>query len=184
MDLITVGTASLLNKDKAKYEMFGDETGTGWSQNIFFKNKPRYQLFDIFEVFLKKSLQIIIINNIPLDGESCVCRKPGFVVMNAPVHQDVHLDCKDVLKIAKNECFIYRVPLSPEGMLLRLSDVAVTEDQKELILFGRILFVPFGYMLLLPPTLIHSGHYGGCGNMRAHGIISQKNGLEKVNVYT
>ena len=142
-------------------------------------------MFDTFEVFLKKSLQFIKINDIPLDGESFVCHKPGFVVINAPAHQELHLDCKDVFKIAKNECFIYHVPLSPEGMSLRLSDIEVSQDQKELNLFRKILFVPFGSMSLIPPTLIHSGHYGECGNMRAHGIISPKKmGWKRVNVYT
>ena len=81
--------------------MLGDPASTGRTQNVFFKNKPTYQMFDTFEVFLKKSLNFIEIDKNPLDGESFVCHKPGLVVTNAPVHQDLHLDCKGAYKIKK-----------------------------------------------------------------------------------
>ena len=182
MEAINGGNPSLLTQDQSKYEMLGDETGTGWTQHSFFKNKHSYQLFDVFEVFLKKSLSFIKYNEksldgkmeeLSLDGESFVCHKPGYVVTNATAHQELHVDCEDVFTMKKNECFIYHVPLSPEGMSIRVADICVSSDEESLRLFGRMLFVPFGCMLLIPPTLIHSGHYGECGSIRAHGIISK-----------
>ena len=50
----------------------------------------------------------------------------------------------------------------------------LSHDQNVLNMVGQMLFVPFGCMLLIPPTLIHSGHYGETGNMRAHGIKSKE----------
>ena len=38
MDAINGGNSSLLVQDQSKYEMLGDKTGTGWTQNSFFKN--------------------------------------------------------------------------------------------------------------------------------------------------
>ena len=110
MDAIAGGNSSLFDKDQSKYEMLGEETGTGWAQNPFFKNKHSYQLFDAFEVFLKKSLNFIKYNKwsldgdvkeLSLDGESFVCHKPGYVVTNATAHQELHLDCEYVFDIKK-----------------------------------------------------------------------------------
>ena len=71
---------------------------------------------------------------------------------------------------------IYHVPLSREGLQLRL--VSVQRDgndeygKPQFIYTEKMIHVPFGDGLLLPSTLLHSGHYGSQSNLRFHGILS------------
>lgn len=87
------GNEVLYKRDQSGYQMLGDPVSSGWTQNAYFKNKPSYQLFNTFEVFLKKSLNFIEIDKKPLDGESFLYHKLGLALTNVPAHQDIHLDC-------------------------------------------------------------------------------------------
>ena len=88
------------------------------------------------------------------------------------MHQDLHLDDEEAFVTPKDECFIYHVPLCEEGLKLRVAYVRLSKSTRNVELYERMLYVPFGSCILLPPTLIHGGHYGKSGNLRLHGVIS------------
>ena len=73
-------------------------------------------------------------------------------------------------KAQNNTALIYHIPLSKEGLQLRLASVDLVDN--EYCYTEKMIHVPFGDCLLLPSTLLHSGHYGSRDNLRLHGVLS------------
>ena len=93
---------------------------------------------------------------------------PGFVMTGEATHQLLHVDSKRAFdNNVEGTCsMILHVPLSSEGMWLRLGSVV------NAIFNEKIIFVPFGKGIILPMDQYHAGHYGKKGNFRFHCIFS------------
>jgi hypothetical protein len=99
-------------------------------------------------------------------------------------HQNLHVDAPKALEVAddlrnKKELHLYpwkvgyimMIPLSREGLALRLlvPKDKETDDGKHLVV--RNIFVPYGTMIFIRADLFHSGCYGSCDNTRVHAMF-------------
>jgi hypothetical protein len=100
------------------------------------------------------------------------------------VHQDIHIDNRDLLgktflenviagdydKISDESWlkggYVVDMPLSSEGSWLR---VALPDKGKEEFILQWV-YIPFGSFLIRSMALFHSGHYGSPGNTRFHSV--------------
>ena len=132
-----------------------------WRSNNRIREGEKIVLDGILEL-LKNAIQIATKNEA---GTTKMI--PGFVRTGLAVHQEFHLDNKNINLDDKNEAFIVHIPLCVEGMWLRLAKL-----QNNAILVDEMLHIPFGSGVILPSYQLHTGHYGKVGNFRFHAVIS------------
>ena len=147
----------------------------GESTFFFQKDVLHEHLFEGFESFLKESLCEIHDGKDYLDGKLFEFHRTGIITTTSAMHQGLHCDDQMVYTIDGFECFIYHLPLDPEGLHIRVAYIEKSEDDGSVIeLREKMIHVPFGCMVFFSPNLIHGGHYGSPGSLRMHGIISKE----------
>jgi hypothetical protein len=102
-------------------------------------------------------------------------------------HQKLHVDAPRALEVAdqlrKNKKlhldpwkvgYIMMIPLSREGLALRLLVPKDKETDDGIHFVARNIYVPYGTMIFIRADLFHSGCYGSCNNTRLHAIFVPK----------
>lgn len=74
-----------------------------------------------------------------------------------------HLDVVEDNVHWRNKTWFLHIPLQKEGMVLSIFDDIHREH--------KYILIPFGTCLLLRSDVIHSGVYGGTGNLRLHLVL-------------
>ena len=99
-------------------------------------------------------------------------------------HQKLHLN--NSVKLTekqirnKNVAYIVHLPLSYEGLMLRvpdpkrLSSVIILNKKKYNTNLNDFIYVPLGEALILREDIYHAGNYGSVGNTRFHAMIKPK----------
>jgi hypothetical protein len=114
---------------------------------------------------------------------------PGIIKTGMqPIHQELHIDNKDLIggdfleKVLAGQYdsltdldwmtagYVVDMPLSKEGAWLR---IAVPDPQHRRFVMDYI-FIPYGSFVIRSMALFHSGHYGSPGNTRLHAVVFLK----------
>ena len=105
-------------------------------------------------------------------------------------HQELHLDncAKNDVRASGNNidlktAFILHVPLSEEGLMLRVPNPETIKQLESKDKHGNwtyntlkedFVFVPIGEALILRDDIYHAGNYGSEGNIRFHAMIKHQ----------
>ena len=166
------GCSPAESKDRSLHMIFINKLGSKnedeWKEHKFFKDNVLHEhLFEGFESYLKESLCEIHDGENYVDGKLFEFHRTGIITTTSAMHQDLHCDDPLAYTIDGFDCFIYHLPLDPEGLHVRVAYLHESEDDVSVIeLRLKMIHVPFGCMVLFPPKLIHSGHYGSPGSLR------------------
>jgi hypothetical protein len=177
----------MLNWMKSKPSADAKLTDNAWENNATMSVSGMY-LLDSFGALLSSCLRELV------ESEDEFTFHPGFVSTNGAAHQEVHVDSVLAYKgdTAKQN-YILHMPLSTEGLVLRIANVADSVEEVIERAFSRrsksprndapdrhikvhdfFYHVPFGSALLLPERQWHAGHYGEEGNLRFHAVLRRE----------
>ncbi len=179
----------MLNWMKSKVSANANLWDNAWENNAVMSVAGVYTL-DSFGTMLTASLKEA------LETEDEFSFHPGFVSTKTAAHQEIHVDSPLAYKVEKDkQNYILHMPLTVEGLSLRIANVDVKVEEVIESAFGKVgtsmdplevkkvtvsdffYHVPFGTALLLPERQWHAGHYGNEGNLRFHAVL-RRNMLE------
>jgi len=124
--------------------------------------------------------------NAAVGGRGEVEYQGSFMKTDKTIPQPPHVDFKwELLQKEKDNLFIAFFPLTNEGMFLQLWKDKKCEETTN----GKIIFIPYGKMLVVPSDTIHGGGFksGENGNLRFHLYIASHGSslpLTHTNRYT
>jgi len=129
-------------------------------------NQHFQQLVDDFESLLRAALDT---------DYSDIQYQGSFLHTETTMPQPAHVDFTwETLEFQKENLFLAFFPLTADGMFLQIwNDVANRNE----ISYGKVVFIPYGKMLILPSDTVHGGGFkSSCnGNLRYHLYISTRN---------
>ncbi|KAL3789056.1 hypothetical protein ACHAWO_004613 [Cyclotella atomus] len=114
---------------------------------------------DIFETSLRRLL-----------NHNSLTYRGSFMRTEQTVYQPAHVDYDyPVLHEHGKKLFLAFFPLTAEGTFLQLWDNSDHDNNAQTV-EGKVVFIPFGRMLIVPADTIHGGGFkkGEAGNLRFH----------------
>ncbi|KAL7514546.1 hypothetical protein ACHAXN_013345 [Cyclotella atomus] len=114
---------------------------------------------DIFETSLRRLL-----------NHNSLTYRGSFMRTEQTVYQPAHVDYDyPVLHEHGKKLFLAFFPLTAEGTFLQLWDNSDHDNNAQTV-EGKVVFIPFGRMLIVPADTIHGGGFkkGKTGNLRFH----------------
>jgi hypothetical protein len=174
----------MLNWMKSKASVSAELWDHAWENNSVMSVSGMY-LLDSFGAMLISTLKEA------LESSDEFTFHPGFVSTKGAAHQELHVDSPLAYKVAASkQNYILHMPLSVEGLTLRIANVEdgvekcikralgrrnssakLPSSKKSVSVHDFFYHVPFGSALLLPERQWHSGHYGEVGNLRFHAVL-------------
>ena len=155
---------------KRKHDFGSDDSGGNWKDNSVIKSHVKSIIDNFLLQIVKGANELLGLTD---DQHEYTTMIPGFVETVKPMNQLLHLDSKKVIHDDPYHTLIIHIPLSVEGMWLRLAQIKMKDNNKKLN--HGMIHIPFGSGIVLPCTQYHAGHFGSKGNFCFHAVISSSN---------